>query len=513
MRPITSYRFKSLVITTVLLFIVLCRLPIAAEVQYATGELKEYERKSLFIFPINYNQDINSRILTPERLDFVAHQLHKMFVNDFRRISFYGIKLKDSFDTFLEDADGFIHTNAREISALRMTVNETFKEAMVTAEDLKKTIENSYAVVPCIDSVEKKIVKGKKSTSTIYNMYIHFDIYKTKTKEKIATLNINNKRNILGALASVTGGYQVDNSDLAGLPKNVRKDEISFRDALAGLFTVLKKDMKSMPEFRIVGTLSMVSGAKFGFNMGNDTGIKIDHRYRTYVTKANGRSKLTGFGKIRKVEEAYCEAQTLIGKPQEGDQVREDPKVGINVVGGFGVAPLQIGSEEDDFVAGSHMCVFLGVEYELGPIFGMSETYTTFNLRMGLPKPEKLYDDFIDVSQIFLNLGITKKIYWKRLALNIGGEIGIHSASLRLKSSYYDIEWEEMKGSGFGFSLHGGMEILITPSISAYGILQLDFYPNPSKLTDEDDYEHTLEDDANWNAKGIGLNFGIKVTL
>ena len=273
------------------------------------GDLKIYEKKSLFIFPIQYNNSIGSALLSDARKEFLAHQMFKMFVIDFRRINFFDVKAGDSIDTFLQDSHSYILKNVKNITEGRMGMDRRFKEAMVTDEELLKTTENSFALVPCIDSLKRELIQGKNSTSYAYAIYIHFDVYNTKTKEKIKTLKINNKKNWIGALSSIAGSLQVDNSDLAGLPEDAKKDEKSYRNAIAGLFTVLKKQLKELPEFRITAELSMINHLKFGFDMGKDTGIKIDHRYSTYVTLADGKKKMTGFGKIRKVNESYSEAQ------------------------------------------------------------------------------------------------------------------------------------------------------------------------------------------------------------
>jgi hypothetical protein len=472
----------------------------------AAEDLKTYEKKSMFIFPILYEKSIGSGVLTSQRKAFMSIQMHKMFVSDFKRIDFFNIKADDSIESFLNDADACIHKNAKVILALRMEADGKLKEAVIAGDDLRKTFKNSYAIVPFIDSVEKKVVEGEKSTSYVYDMYIHFDIYNTKTKQKIKTLKINNKKNVLGMLSSVTGSLQVDNNDLKDLPKEIRKDEESFRSSTAGLYAVLKKEIKSMPQFRIAAIISTVSHSRFGFQMGKDIGIKIDHRYKTFVSLGDGNRKMTGFGKIRKVEESASEAQTLIGRPGEGDQVLEYPKIGINVTGGFGVAPLKI-SEVIDVVAGSHKCVLLGAEYELGPILGRSEWYTAMNLRIGIPSPEELFADVLDVSQVLFNVGIVKKIYLRRVALNFGGYVGIHSAALTDKSSE-----DKVKGSSFGFTLNAGAEFMITPSISAFGGFYLDAYPNPSKL-ENDGNEEDFPDGWEWNAKGLSLNFGVKITF
>jgi hypothetical protein len=178
--------------------------------------------------------------------------------------------------------------------------------------------------------------------------------------------------------------------------------------------------------------------------------------------------------------------------------------VGINVVGGLGMAPLHI-NLEDDVAAGSHLCLFLGAEYELGPILRLSELYTALNLRIGLPRLEETYADAHNLSQLFVNVGIVKKIYFRRLALNFGGYIGLHSATLTANSI-------DTKGSSFGFTLNAGIEAMITPSLSAFGGVNLDLYPDPSKY-ENNGTEIDLPDGWEWNAKGVSLNLGAKVTF
>jgi|GEM_PF-1390713 len=476
----------------------------------APGELKTYERKSLFIFPILYSKATGANALSAKRQWFLKEQMEKMFAEDFGRIDAYDVKAKKSIDVFLKDAHAFMENNSKEITGRRKTVDGKLQEALVDSKDIRKTVENSFAIVPFIDSVEKEVVKGEKSTDYVYNMYIHFDVYETSTKQKLKTLKINNKKNVLGVLSSVTGSFQVDNSDLEGLPEGVRKDEESFRNAIAGLLAVLKKKVKEMEQFRISAVLTTLTGTRFGFGMGHDTGIKIDQRYKAFVTKDDGSRKMTAFGKIRKVEASASEAQILIGRPEEGDQVEEDPKVGINVSGGFGLVPLKITLDGYVIASGLNPCLSLGAEYELGPILKISELYATLNLRIGLPGTEEEFANDMSISQVFYALGVTKKFYWRRLALNVGGEFGAHAATIT--STSYRYFFDEAKASGMGFSIHAGAEILISPSISAYGRLNLDMYPTPTTY-EEDGYELTMSTSDEWNAAGISMNLGIKVAL
>lgn len=505
-----AYRNKkiliSLVFSLVLYFSITCYSVYALPGSGSKNDddLKIYEKKNLFIFPILYSSDVNPSTLSNERKDFLLNQMYKMFVLDFKRIDFYDVKAEESIDSFLQDAHSYIVKNIKQITLKRMQLDGKFNEAMVTEEEILKTTENSFALVPFIDAIKAEPISSGVYT---YNMYLHFDVYSTKNKEKIKTLQINNEKNLLGILSFTTGSMMVDNSDLNGLPENTQKDEKNFRNSTAGLFAVLKKQLKEMPEFCITAELSMVNNSTFGFNLGADTGIKMDHRYKTVVSQSNGKKKMTGFGKIRKIKESYSEAQILIGKPQEGDQVMEEPKVGINFVGGFGVAPLHIVTSYGNIVSGSHRCLFLGTEYELGPLTNVSELYTMATLRIGLPSPEKYFSEYYKVSQVLLNLGVIKKIYLKRLALNFGGFIGINSATLTYNT------YDQLKGKSIGFTMNAGMEFMLTPSLIAFGNLNLDMYPNPLELEDENGYKEKFQSNWTWNAKGLSLNFGVKVTM
>jgi hypothetical protein len=469
------------------------------------GELKTYEKKALFIFPILHSKKVNTNLLQEHRKQYLIRLLHYMFVTDFKRINFYDVRSAESIDSFMQNAQSYLRRNVKQITTQRMQEDGKFKEAMVSGDELIKTTENAFALVPTIDSIERKVISGKKSNSYSYNIYLHFDIYSTKKKQKLKTLRINNKKNLFGIL-SIATSFRLENGDLKRLSKNERKDEESFRNAMGGLFGILKTKLKQMPQFKIMAALSRVGGSIFGFDLGTDTSIKIDHRYKTFVALENGKRKMTGFGKIRKVKEKYSEAQTLIGKPQEGDQVEEDPKLGINLVGSFGTAPIHI-NLGNELVTGSHSCLFLGVEYDMGPSLGWSEVYTSVNLRLGLPKFEEdafsLYDS---VTQIFFNFGMNKKFYFRRFALNLGGYIGIHSATLHYGN-------EKLSGSSVGFTLNSALEIMINPSFSLYGGVNLDLYSNPSKLKDENNYETEFSPGWEWNAKGVSLNMGAKVTF
>lgn len=504
-------------------------------------ELTKYERKTLFIFPVQYAPAATGE-MNRDREVFVEKQLYKMFVADFKRVDFFDVN-KGSLQSFLDNAAAFVRANVRDIAAQRMEADGKFKEAMVTADDLIKTLNHSYAAVPYIDSIEvqtkeKKVknVKGETEvyTTYTYNMSMHFDIYSTETKEKIHTLKANNKTSIMGALMSGFGGFQVDNSDLKDLPREEREKQENFRSSVAGLFEIVKKDMRNTPEFTISAVVTMIGGGKFGFDYGKDSGIKIDHRYKTFTYTADGKMKMKSFGKVRKVDEAKSEAQILIGSAEEGDQAKEDGKLGLNITAGFGFTTIKWEDHYFHLINPSlpvvevtnamHPSLSIGVEYGLGPITNISELYFTMNGRMIMMKDE--YDanvmgtDIVyepEFSTYVIDAGVMKKFYLNRIGVNIGASVGYFMITNTFNYNP-SMVWE-YKGSGIGATIRGGAEFLVTPEIAVFGNLQYDIYSSPTnwELTVNGETVdlgiYSPSDLIDISASGIGFTAGLYFTF
>src|SRR6056297_3196510 len=157
-------------------------------------ELKTYERKSLFIFPIQYDNAIKDKVFRNSRKKFIQYQVYKMFVENFKRVDFFKVKKNNALDGFLNDAERFIRNNSREIAAKRLDKDQKFKEAMVTLDDLLQTLEHSYAIVPRFGKIKRKVNKKKEVS---FEIFMEFDIYNVKSKKKIKTIKANNKKSFL----------------------------------------------------------------------------------------------------------------------------------------------------------------------------------------------------------------------------------------------------------------------------------------------------------------------------
>ncbi len=478
-------------------------------------ELTKYERKSLFIFPVQYGQAATGE-MDKGREVFVEKQMYQMFVKDFQRVDFFEVN-KGAISDFLNNADAFIKANLRDIASKRVEVDGKYKEAMVTVDDLKKAIANSYAAVPYIDSIEvqtkektKKNLLGKeeKYTEYTYTMAMHFDIYSTATKEKIHTLTANNKTNVLGALMSGLSGFSTDNSDLKDLSTEEKEKQTNFRSSVAGLFEIIKKDLRNTPEFTISAVVTMIGGGRFGFDFGKDSGIKMDHRYKTYTYTADGKMKMKSFGKVRKIDDTRSEAQILLGSAEEGDQAKEDGKLGLEFRAAFGMTPLKYGSEGVDIIKGIHPSINVTMAYDLGPVVNVSELYFELGGRYTMPSFEDGIDaENVTVSQVIINAGVGYRVYFNRLALNLGVSGGYSMITLNNEGASF-----EMKANAIGFTGRAGLDVLLTPEIAVFGNLLVDVYANPSKVT-INETEVEFPEGVDYNSQGIGFSGGLSFTF
>lgn len=490
-------------------------------------ELETYERKSLFLFPAQFSADIDPALVTQERREKIDTEIYNMVVKEFTRVDFFDVQAEQSFTAFLENADAYIRNNARDIASQRMDADGKFKEAMVTLDDLLKTLENSYALVPYVDSIKEEVKtksfqEGDKEVdlpvSYKYVIYMHLDLYSTSTGAKLRTIKVNNGSNLMGMLFSSVGDSLVNDDSRKTEDELEALKTRQFNAAVSGLLTVLKKDMRAIPEFQIKAVASTVTAGSIGFDMGKDTGIRMDQRYKAYTYDAEGNRHMTAFAKIRKIDANYSEAQVLIGRSEEGDQIIEDPKLGLNIYAGLAFVPFKLAVMNDDhvFIEGQHAAFLAGAEYSLASSLNISELYLTANARIAAPSfedPETspgLTDEWsMNVSTI--DVGLMKKFYLSRLAITAG-----------LSGTYSSYSWvldegaEEYSAHSIGMTVRGGAEILITPEFTAFGQLTYDVLGNPSEITEEisgDTWsmeEMWLED---FNAGGIGLAFGIGITF
>jgi len=456
---------------TMRILVTLCLVICMGVAALSAQELQKYERKTLFLFPVQYApaaaDDMNEF-----RQQWAERQLYQMFVRDFKRIDFYDVQ-GGSLEAFLTNADTFIKANAQQITASRMEVDGKFKEALVTLDDLLVSIGHSYALVPYVDAIkETQKTDEKGRVMTIYDMKMHFDVYSTSKKEKLytftgdtdilfsslgktgsvikdigsifmpeSTKGLEDIGNSLSAtfssFASLAGKYNLDLSDLDGMSKEDRERESSFRVSFAGLYYSIKNDLTKTPEFSFASIVTMVADGRFGFDSGKDIGIKIDDRFKTYVYTETGELKFKSFGKVRRVGAQESASQTLIGEPEEGDQVKEDPAWGLNISAGIGL--------------GDRTNFWARMEYDLGPIVTLPELYMTSKV-------------LLSAHGTAFQAGLQKKWYFKRLALTVGGAYMITDDMI---------------------SVNGGLEYLVSSRIALIGIYNNIFSSGgPSSIID-----------------------------
>ena len=506
-------------VVLVLLVMVMCISFVSAK------ELETYERKSMFIFPVQYG-DFDNELCSPERQEFVANKIDQMFVKEFQRLDFFNVETDQPFQTFLDDAEAYIRENARDIAANRMEADGKFKEAMVTLDDLLKTLDNSFALVPYVDDVQETVKTetveedGKEKevvTGYSYKVFLSFELYNVKSGEKVRTVKVDNATSIMGMLMSGLGNLQ--NEAVKGLTELETERENQFRGCVSGLMTVAKKKMRSLPEFQIKAVASTVTASMIGFDMGKDTGIVMDQRYKAYTYDAEGKKKMTAFAKIRKIDQSYSEAQVLIGRSEEGDQILEDPKLGINIYAGMGFAPFKMEAGTAEFITGQHLAFLIGAEYNLAQFTSISEFYIAVNGRFYSPQFEDIesapdFNEIWDMSVATIDAGIVKKFYLSRFAVTTG-IYGTYSSVTWTEEEGLSA-WEEISASSMGLTLRGGLEMLITPEFYAYGNVVLDMVGNPSKVDvdgEEMDFEDPFVGLDEFNASGGGIMFGVGFTF
>ncbi|MFH0883993.1 MAG: hypothetical protein V2A56_13470, partial [bacterium] len=458
------------------LLAVLLLIALSSPPAFAQGTLQKSEKKTLFIFPVRYEQGVKD--FKESDRSWARKQFFETFVSTFERFDFVEMTGEANLDSFLANADLYMADHAREFVQKRKEPNGRISEAMVTLDDLISAVNNGFVFVPVFDEVDLKEPKDKPK---YYFTSMYMDIWNTATREKIGTVSSNSRgiSALVGAFKQLSTGQVGGKSDL----------EQELHNKIDGMYEDLKNQISSRDEFSLKAIAFDTGFSGFSIDLGKDFGVRMDRQYKVWSLNNEGFPyKVEGWGKVRKVEEDRSRIQLLIGSVGEGDQVIEYSKLGIHLSGQIGLTPFNLAgfNEMSDRLlinvldpniiftlpsdaSGDQVILGFSAEYNIAWITNVSELYLVAE------------GGLIPVSGMMAwqgTMGIRKKIFFRRLGVWGTVKFGAIGVDF-LDTDMFDNPQVE-KGPDaqvYGAGVDVGGEILLSPDWSFRGQIGLTGFP------------------------------------
>jgi hypothetical protein len=468
---------KKLVLVAVII------LMVTGSVFAQVGELQRSQKKTLFVFPIQYGSETED---IPEGMKgWTQSEFISKFVNTFERFDFIDMGVTANVDSFLNDANTYLMNHAQEVVQKQKQPDGRIREVRVTLEDLIAATENGYLFVPYLDEVKKEKQKKKDKPDEItFKVKTHIDIFRTHDKSKVYVAESNEMSfgNLIGAFASMA-------SNLTGGKSEKARTKRAYQSSVNGAYEVMKTAIRKQDEFSLKSVAFDTGFNHFSFDLGENFGVRMDRRYKVWSLDFEGkRTNMEAFGKVRKIKQDNSRAQILIGSVGEGDQVIEDARFGLNIGLMVGFVPWEAEGFDDMGImvnildpnvvfdvpkdeSGSKANIGLQLEYNTAWFTNISELYVV--VEGGFVAVE----DAMVWNGLF---GVRKKAYFRRIGvfgtLKIGG-IGLEFLDTDI---FDDTEVEEGDDATvIGVAADIGGEILFTPDLILRG--QIGFYGFPKQ--------------------------------
>ena len=425
-------------------------------VSSTNAQIEKYFRKSVSLFRIEIPEDMTRR-QGEYVYDALYSKLNSMGRFDYNPIPFRpGISIEKLFEIVKDYAEDQQLERAEKQFEL---MDEHYKEERITGETLDKIIAGAYIIIPRVDSFSKSVDSDKVTEKDGDTKYKYSVSVKYSLKVEVwNAANIGSEENpnwepyLEDSFTISTIGKE--SQELNKKVKSSKLEESladeAVRNSLFLLDLQMGKALKQLDMFIIKAqvTDANLKTDRIKFNFGKNVGLHVDDPFKVLFFEKNpdgSKKKIeVAYMKVRKVWEDESQAQVLIlqnpyrVKEKElinpGDQVLEHPKMGLNIIVKTGSAPLFMEPdsegiwmtyydgydnyyfESDQGVVNGVGSLTLGIEFNLAPLLGISETY--------------LYEDntlLFNAPMIggLAELGYRKRFYKRRLAGFYGIGLGV----------------------------------------------------------------------------------------
>lgn len=443
--------------------------------------------------------------------------------------------------------------------------------AGLSASQLEKILNSGFFYVPYIErynrttrrdereikNKEGKVVRKQKFTVYTHEIELGLLWYQMKVDRS------NNPTIVFIGAAKGWENSAIERSESQDDGENSNADWKAFTEAVDVSAININNETKKIEEFKLTSSVAEVTMFGIKMNLGTREGVGLDDSYwvEEEVESESGEIKKEqrGFVKIRDVgdnkrdESALSYAQTITGLGYSpGLLVKEIPLLGVNGVLGFGQMPIQLSTFNKTFMGLSKNDFAININSEIKNTFGVTGS-VQFDMAKGTKISElwfhgggalgtlnvdgKFYlpvynssgtltgfDSTNDIGFSLtgnLNVGILKKIYFRRFGFLLGADVKVSFTSFSAtgKDKNNDDLTYSLINRSWGVVGKGGLEIYITPTLSFGGAVS---YTASSKgnqwdvSVEDKDKNETKKDDVTGpevNYSGLGWLFWINYAL
>jgi len=302
------------------------------------------EKKDISVFNLSYyDWDI------PDfALGSIDSEIRSVFINIGR---FRVLEVRKNFanDGDLQD---FIRS-LRQIKEKQVEIPEevSYGHVLFTEADFEALVSSFIVIVPEVTYFNVEVKEDDEGEVTGYSTELKtsYSILDASTMEVVAKPSVE------------SSGYD-------------ENERASIQDAITSIKSKLTFKIKSVPLFTLkTGVLVVYSGGitlEKGKNMGILPGYEFEIISSETIKPGLNRERHSGLVLVNSVSEEVSEATVLYGRPQEGDQLKEVPRVGVD--GSVYVHAMIENFETNDliFTAGIKGTLALAV-YFIRPIIGL----------------------------------------------------------------------------------------------------------------------------------------------
>jgi hypothetical protein len=324
------------------------------------------EKQDLAVFKLSYyDYDIPRGALGS-----IDEEIKAVFIN-IGRFRVIGM----SYRLSLDDVREFIE-KIKELKQEKVEIPEEYKmgHEVFTENDLNRLIGTFYVVIPAVTFYD--VVKDQKGN------------YNAEVKVSFTIVNVEEGTTFAQFFVDTSG-----TSDLSG-------DRAAQR-AISQIPLYLEYEIAKIPEFTIKSAVLERRGGEVVIELGRNMGILLGQEFAVLSSRILETGRVfkseTGLITIKEVGEEVSLGTVIYGSPEEGDQVKEIPRLGFELTPYFNVLLNPFLAEDETkifYVAGVRVSVtkrfynfrpFAGIEFPLPFPLGDEDTLLPWLWVAGFP--------------------------------------------------------------------------------------------------------------------------------
>ena len=469
--------------------------------------VERYERKTISYVGFVWRATPQARRMTDEQAGMLLEALKKRIVDEMPRFDYEPLPPALT-ERFVEEAGAEDSLSVEEVGeVLTETVAPTImrildlkkemkakglvseeerrsfvvrkaKELGITAEHLEKVMNSAYLFLPVVTGYERKVKEEKEKKTVSYSLRGGLAWFHLRADGRMEPLKV---------VEAHGRGLAEPDSTYKWMGRKLKGDEYAFLRAADWMAKNLAVRTAELEEFRLKGEVVDAGWSWVEFNLGKAEGLFVDQRFRVFEDYEEGgkvRRAKKGFFFVRQVGDRISRGKVIIGSYEPGMYVREFPRIGIDLVPRFYLAPLMVktdvlsyaGKKGELKLSGDTLSVpslELALQANSARYTGIPQSFLTVGLYAGLAPVKdarlKLGDEEKKAVGFCLGgyLGIMKKYYIKRLALV--GEVRYQLHRLTFARSFKEEQKLSYSQEERLLSLCGGLEVALREDLN-FGI-------------------------------------------